>query len=272
MIGCAFRRAVQLDRTAQTASDPPRHENARLVVMSALADSILEYLRRVDTARSQRDADPTLAKGVEAIKAWQHDRLRRTYADLLDSQRYAAAARFFLNELYGPADFARRDAQFARVVPALVRMFPTHIVDTVRSLAELHALSEDLDNAMAQALVMPVTREAYVRAWQTTGRAAERETQIALVQRIGRDLEHYTCKPLLRHALKMMRGPARATGLDELQHFLEAGFDTFAAMGSAQEFLGIVGQRERVLAAALFEADPAQVSSLRPDDPLGQLP
>jgi hypothetical protein len=242
--------------------------------MSSLADSILEYLRRVDAARLLRDTDPVLARRADAIKAWQHDRLRRTYADLLDSQRYAAAARFFLNELYGPADFTRRDAQFARVVPALVRMFPNHIVDTVRSLAELHALSEDLDNAMAQAVAAPVTREGYVRAWQTIGRAAEREAQIELVQRIGRDLDHYTRKPLLRHALKMMRGPARAAGLDELQRFLETGFDTFAAMGGAQEFLGIVGQRERVLAAALFEADPTKITSscLCTDDPLGQLP
>jgi hypothetical protein len=242
--------------------------------MSSLADSILEYLRRVDAARLLRDTDPVLARRADAIKTWQHDRLRRTYADLLDSQRYAAAARFFLNELYGPADFTRRDAQFARVVPALVRMFPNHIVDTVRSLAELHALSEDLDNAMAQAVAAPVTREGYVRAWQTIGRAAEREAQIELVQRIGRDLDHYTRKPLLRHALKMMRGPARAAGLDELQRFLETGFDTFAAMGGAQEFLGIVGQRERVLAAALFEADPTKITSscLRTDDPLGQLP
>lgn len=242
--------------------------------MPPLADSILGYLRRVDHARSQRDADPQLAQRVDAIKAWQHARLRRTYADLLDSRRYAAAAHFFLSELYGPSDFSRRDAQFARVVPALVRIFPNHIVDTVRSLAELHALSEDLDNAMAQAVAIPVTRERYVRAWQTTGRAAEREAQIILVQRIGNDLDHYTRKPLLRHALRMMRGPARAAGLDELQHFLESGFDTFAEMSGAQEFLGIVGQRERMMAAALFEADPVTVDMRcsRDDDPLDYLP
>lgn len=241
---------------------------------SSVADSIVEYLLRVDCARAQRDAEPALAERVAAIKAWQHDRLRRTYADLLDSQRYAAAAHFFLSELYGPGDFSRRDAQFARVVPALVRIFSSHTVDTVRSLAELHALSEDLDNVMAQAVALPVTREGYVRAWQTTGRAAEREAQISLVQRIGSELDHYTRKPLLRRALKMMRGPARAAGLEELQHFLENGFDTFAAMGGAKDFLGIVGQRERLLAARLFEADPTLLDSqcLLDDDPLKRLP
>jgi hypothetical protein len=242
--------------------------------MSSLADSILEFLRRVDEARSRRDADPGLAQRVAALKAWQHNRFRRTYADLLASRRYGAAARFFLTELYGPTDFSRRDAQFARVVPALVRIFPSHIVDTVRSLAELHALSEVLDNAMAEALALPLTREGYVRAWQTTGRAPERETQIAMVERIGRDLDHYTRKSLLRRALKMMRGPARAAGLEELQHFLESGFDTFAAMGGAQQFLGIVGQSERLLAASLFDADPMHLDARcsAEDDPLRHLP
>ena len=46
-----------------------------------------------------------------------------------------------LDELYGPQDFSDRDAQFARVVPALVRLFPQELVETVAVLARLHALS-----------------------------------------------------------------------------------------------------------------------------------
>jgi len=49
--------------------------------------------------------------------------------------RYGPAAHFFLEELYGPRDFADRDTQFARVVPALVRLFPREIVATVAILA-----------------------------------------------------------------------------------------------------------------------------------------
>ncbi len=60
------------------------------------------------------------------------------------------AARFFLDDLYGPEDFTRRDEQFARVVPGLVRLFPQEIVGTVISLGELHALSEQFDTAMAR--------------------------------------------------------------------------------------------------------------------------
>lgn len=230
--------------------------------MSTPADSILEHLQHVERERALRADDAALAARVHALKGWQQRRFALTYADLLASPRYAAAARFFLDELYGPRDYARRDAQFARVVPATVRLFPNDIVATVSTLAELHALSETLDTAMARHLASgELSRAAYVRAWQAGTQPQERERQIALTIDVGAALDRYTRKPLLRQTLRLMRAPARAAGLDELQHFLETGFDTFAAMRGAGEFLALVGERERALAAALFEADAAALET-----------
>ena len=167
------------------------------------------------------------------------------------------ATRFFLDELYGPTDFTRRDDQFARVVPAMVRLFPDDIVGTVATLASLHALSEQLDTQLAGHLSAPtLDAPAYVAAWQATGRPEAREQQIALTVRVGERLDRLTRNPVLRHSLRMMRGPARAAGLTELQQFLESGFDTFRAMRGAQDFLRMIGERERGLASALFEAEP----------------
>ena len=70
-------------------------------------------------------ADPALAGRVQALKAYQARRFEATYGDLLAHPRYQGAARFFLEELYGPQEFAARDAQFSRIVPALVRLFST---------------------------------------------------------------------------------------------------------------------------------------------------
>jgi hypothetical protein len=225
--------------------------------MSADAEYILSALQRVERERSRRVADAGLWQRVHAVKSWQHARFERTYADLLDHRRYAQAARFFLEELYGPGDFTRRDAQFARVVPGLVRLFPQEIVTTVRLLAELHATSEELDTIMGRAVSrLPLDRHEYVRAWQYTGRREDRERQIDLVIAIGKALDRHTRRPMLRRTLHLMRVPARAIGLDELQRFLESGFDTFGAMGGAEEFLGIVSQRERLLAQALFSLTP----------------
>ena len=234
------------------------------------AETILAALQAVAFERSQRATDPTLAARVERLKNYQQRRFSHSYADLLASPRYGAAARFFLEDLYGPRDFSERDAQFARIVPALVRLFPRDIVGTVGELATLHALSERLDSKMGRAMTSDlVDRDSYLAAWQAVGEPAARETQVQLVLSIGSALDRYTRVPMLNASLRMMRGPANTAGLGSLQRFLETGFDTFKAMRGADEFLATIGSRERALLAALFE--PA--GTLEPQHPaLVQLP
>lgn len=243
--------------------------------MRSGAESILAQLRRVDAQRAVRQADAALGHRVEAVKAYQQERFRRSYADLLASERFGAAARFFLEELYGPGDFSRRDAQFARVVPTLVRLFPADIVETVDALVQLHAATEELDTEMARTLREPtVDRHGYISAWQAVGRESERLHQIELTMEVGRDLDRVTRKPLLRQTLQLMRGPARAAGLSQLQQFLESGFDAFRSMRGSQAFLDTVQARERALVDALFAPDAeAQIAASAPaSSALGQLP
>lgn len=244
--------------------------------MNADAEDILEQLRVVETERQRRAFSTDLSARVEAVKTYQRQRFALTYTDLLSAPRYAAAARFFLDELYGPADFSKRDSQFARVVPAMTRLFPKAITQTVAMLARLHALSEQLDSALASHVGdAALGASGYVAAWRATGREAERERQIELVLSVAHALDRLTRKPLLHATLRMMRGPASTAGLSELQAFLERGFETFRDMRGADEFLSIIGRRERELVHALFGAPPA------PPEPgdggfdpalLGQLP
>ncbi len=225
---------------------------------TTLANRILQHLHAVARLRAARQGDTALATRLHALKAYQARRFETSYTDLLAEPRYRAAARFFLDELYGPQEFVARDAQFVRVVPALVRLFPQPVVQTVEHLGALHALSESLDDAMARHLPplkpgQALDGASYLQAWQATGRAAEREQQIALTLAIGRALDGFTRSRLLRTSLRLMRGPALAAGLADLQRFLESGFDAFGAMKGADEFLRRVGSRERALVAALFD-------------------
>ena len=229
--------------------------------MNPVGESIQNCLREIATERERRAASPALACSVTQVKQFQHARFSHTYADLLADARYAKPARFFLDDLYGPTDFAQRDAQFARVVPALVRTFSGDIVATVAQLGRLHALSERLDSAMGQHLIDAASRAAaasgldarsYAQAWRAVGEPAAREEQIALMLAVGRALDRYTRNPLLRNSLRLMRVPAKAAGLGSLQGFLETGFDTFRAMAGADEFLATIARRERGLAVMLF--------------------
>ena len=222
--------------------------------MAASAADIARHLEAVAAERQRRAASPGLLAKVTALKAFQQRRFSHTYADLLASSRYGAAARYFLDELYGPKDFSARDAQFARVAPKIARVFPSEVAETLAILSELHALSETLDTAMSLQLgerrgSRRATTSPPGKAWAAR---AERDRQIDLTLGIAAQLDRITRLPLLRNALRLMRGPARAAGLGELQRSLETGFDTFRAMKGADEFIALIAVRERALAAALF--------------------
>ena len=236
---------------------------ATLAQVNPTGEAILSDLHEVAARKSAQATDPVQANAVAEVKQYQHARFHKTYADLLTHPRFAGPALFFLDDLYGPGDFSDRDAQFARVVPALVRLFPGAIVATVADLAALHALSEALDDQMAGAhlSVKPAGSKldaaSYLLAWQKTGAPDGRLKQIALMRRVGDALDRHTRRPFLRRSLALMRGPAKAAGLAALQAFLERGFDTFAAMSGADEFLNTIAARETALAHELFAAETA---------------
>lgn len=215
---------------------------------------IVSCLQRVEAQRADRAADGVLNDRVLAVKRFQQRRFERTYPDLLASNRHGAASRFFLQELYGPADFSVRDQQFERIVPKLVRLFPAEVVSTIAELARLHADTEELDSAMGRQIASSrCDRESYVRAWRTVGMRQVREDQLRRVLAIGESLNRLTTHAWIVRLLRLMRGPAEAAGLGQLQQFLETGLAGFCSMNGAGEFLQTVGQRERAIMSALFD-------------------
>jgi len=224
--------------------------------MASPAQKARTHLSQVASLRAARHADAELASRVAAIKQFQHARFSRDYADLLTDKRYRAATQFFLEDLYSPADFTDRDTQFGRVVPAMERMFPADVMHTVAQLAELHALTESLDQEMAQQVPVSaaVDDASYRAAWRTVGRSDARQRQLELLIAIGTSLDQHTRTSLLAVTLRLMRAPARAAGLGQLQSFLERGLAAFVAMRGAQHFLETIRANEQRTIAGLFSA------------------
>jgi len=242
------------------------------------AETIRQAVARVNALRAAQGQQPGLRDAVRAVKALQGRRFAGTYADMFAGGPYASAARFFLVELYSDRDFAERDAQFARIAGAIEKFFPAIVVQTSVNLAKLHALTEDLDQAMAVEWVTQDARTSdaarYVEAWRAVGRRDDRLSQLKEVMAIGEEMARLTKTPGLRTMLRMMRGPATAAGLSALQRFLETGFDTFAAMsrgGYAPAFLRTIEQRESALIAGLFDS-PAVACETELARTLGQAP
>ncbi|MBC5783962.1 hypothetical protein H8N03_13480 [Ramlibacter sp. USB13] len=223
------------------------------------AQTIREAVAEVQRLREECREWPGIGQAVVRLKRFQAARFAGTYADLLASGTYGAAARFFLEELYGDRDYADRDTQFARIAGAVEKLFPRDVAQTAGALAQLHALTESLDHGMARAIPLADAEDvaAYVRAWKAVGRRADRQRQLESVVGLGAEMTRLTRLPGLRTMLKMMRRPAAAAGLSSLQSFLESGFDTFAAVarqqGGAERFLETVREREQRLMDMLFD-------------------
>ena len=241
------------------------------------AQTIRSAVAQVAGFRAQHVANPRLALAIFAVKRFQSRRFRKTYADMLAGGPYQPAAKFFLEELYGEKDYAERDLQFSRIAGAIQKLMPKAAVATAVLLAKLHLLTEELDQAMALAWlrlspdgdspesVLEIQARNYAKAWREVGRRDDRILQLAHVLEVGTNLDRLTQAPGLRLTLKMMRRPAQAAGLSDLQQFLEIGFDTFAAMGRkgdvVQSFLGLIKQRETVLIDGLFLWPEAEIAA-----------
>ena len=232
--------------------------------MDSTAQKIQDALQVVSQFRQQHASDPALAQASTEIKRFQARRFEATYADLLHNPRYQAAAAFFLHELYSDKDYAQRDQQFGRIANTIARLFPQAVVNTTGALAEVHALTETLDDQMARCWLAEALSaknsdecDRYIRCWRRLGDRAGRHHQLEVVLQLGQEMDRLTRMPGLRTLLKMMRRPAAAAGLESLQQFLETGFDAFAKMKGADEFLKQVRQRESEWIRALFDDDAA---------------
>ncbi len=226
--------------------------------MDSPAHRIREAMEAVSLLRLTRAANPLLETACLEVKRFQAQRFRATYTDLLRSPHYQGAAHFFLNELYGEHDYAQRDQQFARIANTIARIFPAAVVETAASLAEVHALTEKLDDLVAREwLIRPQldAAERYISCWRAVGDRLSRAHQLEVVLNLGQQLDRLTRTRGLRMLLRMMRAPAQASGLSALQNFLEAGFDAFAEMRGATEFLQLIQTRESAWIASLFDDD-----------------
>lgn len=215
------------------------------------SERLILAAREVAALRARVAGDAALAALVAEVKRWQSGRLAATHADLLAEPRHRAAARFFLEDLYGVKDFSRRDAELERVLPVLVRLLPGSALATLADAVELDALSEDLDVELARALgeagVRAIDEPTYALAYRASAPRAQRERQLDLVLEIGRSLDRLVRVPLLSRLLGAMATPARLAGVPSMHDFLVRGFAAFREIGGASEFLGRIDARERAI-------------------------
>lgn len=198
---------------------------------------------------------------LRELRRWQAARLRASFARFLRDPAQRPAAEFFLSDVYGDHDFARRDADIASVLPTMQRLLPAFLLEAVAAGIELGALTHELDLDVAEVLGRLAPRRKrldaalYAQAYREAGDPARRARQLVLIGEVGAGLAAALRIPAVPTLLRLSRGPARAAGLADLQGFLERGFTAFAALGDAEAFIDEIVADEREVSRRLFAAD-----------------
>jgi hypothetical protein len=220
-----------------------------------------EFARKIDSA-----AFPL--PEFQAVQDWQRNRFGNTYADFAARESDRPACEFFLQELYGGLGFRERDEVVSRVEPIMSRLLPDKALRALSEALRLQRLSLDLDLLMAAELlrtgqrVIDTTR--YVKLYRSVGRRTERELQIEMIRKLGRELQLLTHTPVLLALVKAVRKPALAAGYGRLQEFLEKGLSAFRQLQDPGRFVDAIYQREVELMQQWFGSvqpiDPARVN------------
>jgi hypothetical protein len=190
------------------------------------------------------------------LRRWQSERLRNSFDEILANPKMQPAGEFFLADLYADKDFSARDRDAAKILPMMARILPQTLLQAAVDTIELAVVSQAFDLAMANVIQLNKKAEidlvSYVEAYRKVGCPRLRRHQIDLIIRVGKNLDAAVQKHGVYKLLKASRTPARLAGLQELQGFLERGFESFAHLQGADAFLKLVADSEYRISERLF--------------------
>ncbi len=232
------------------------------------ATRLLVQLRRQQDISHRRIEGQGLSPEMAMFRLWQSQRLANTHADLLRSERYAPACRFFLDDIYAPKDFTQRNHDIVRIHDFMMRFLPASLLRVLTQAIEINALTEELDALLLEVMVDQlgvhdsITPQQYAEGYRICDNYASRAYQIQLLVQVGHGLDRLTRLPVIGWTLRLARGPAHRGGWYELQGFLERGYSAFRHMGGAGDFLHLVEHREMRILDQIFAgaADPFVVA------------
>jgi hypothetical protein len=237
--------------------------------VSRFKDTIyqLSHLRQYKAAQPLPTTTGLDAK-LAMLRTWQSQRLAHTYADLLASERFGPACRFFLNDIYAPRDFSQRDHDIEYLYELMSHFIPESLLKLVHSTILMNQLTNALDQALLHALVDDlgvkdtITPQLYAEAYRICNNYSDRADQIQLVVDIGNMVDKSTRLPLVGTTLRLARLPAYSAGWGDLHDFLERGFTAFKHMRGSGAFLKAIQEREMDILDRIFAGQPLPFETL----------
>jgi hypothetical protein len=184
-----------------------------------------------------------------ALQAFQSKRLRRDHADLAVEPQYTQIGEFFFEEIYGPRNFADRDAQ-ARRLHQFIGLAPGVVIRDVEQVLDLLDLTTCLDESVVDQLLAsdaPVDfdEQTYERAYRLADNYPDRTRQIQLVREALYNVYKLSRRPLIDIVLHRSTPIAQVTGMAEIHRFLLNGYEAIKPVRDIHRFVETVCVREQ---------------------------
>lgn len=215
--------------------------------------------------------NPALAAQLIAVQTWQKARMQHTHRELFAQPEHQLMANYFLNRLYGGADFAILADQFDRVLlkaHKIEKIAPASAVQTGTLGIELAVLAIKLDEQLAKLLLAQqidhLTDTVMLDAYLAADQAQQRQHQMAVLNQLGLKLDKYVRSLMIQTAFKLAKGTAYKHDFAPVYDFTAEGFTAMKSLDSAEGFIQAFTAQE----CEIIE----RVHTQQPDPFMRQLP
>lgn len=244
---------------------PPMTDNHPITPGDAAR--VLRELGRDASLRRKQVVGRDLPAELAGLRQWQALRLQRTYADVLNDQRYASACRYFLTDIYAAKDFSQRDHDLENLHQLLGRFFPPQSLKLISNIVELNTLTHRLDDQLLDALVddlgldgsqlaFNLTPELYAAAYRVCDNQEPRAFQIELIAEVLYWVGEGAHLPLVGSTLRLAYPPAVLAGWGDFHGLVMRGYQAFKKLKSGRPFANLIYTREMRILDRIFASHP----------------
>lgn len=207
---------------------------------------------------------PDILSRLQDVQAWQKVRMQRTHRAHFSEKPNQLMAEYFLNRLYGGAEFDALAAQIARLMKyahKAEKVIPENAIKTGTLGVELAILAVQLDEQVAIQLLQDyhphetLTDEMMRLTYLKLDQGQARLKQLALLDQLGMSLDKYMRSFVVYAAFKMCKGAANKYNFQVMYAFMQDGFLAMKPLKSAEKFVREFTATERQIIDKVHSGD-----------------
>ncbi|AOA57167.1 FFLEELY motif protein [Acinetobacter larvae] len=206
--------------------------------------------------------NPQLKQRLTDAQLWLKQRIEYTHQDLFAAPNHQLMAQFFINRLYGGPDFDALAQQIKRLLKhahKVEKVLPDQAIDTGILTIRLAVLAMQLDEQIAQQLLLDypadsvITDAMMLQTLLKLNQEQARLEQLALLDRLGIQLDKYLRSFMIQTAFKMCKAVAYKHNFQLMYDFIGEGLAAVKAMKSTTVFINDFTAQERAIVAAVHQ-------------------